>query len=119
MNTTFKLGLDYDETFTADRELWTTFIINAQKRGHEVYLVTYRDDRYDWTDDMNILQGMGVPIICTRGVAKEWYCIHFGPGKIDIWIDDKPERIYKNSDATPEFLKEWRAKHVGSPHPTT
>lgn len=106
---TLKFGLDYDETYTADRDLWYVFIVVAQAAGHKVYLVTYRDDRYDWTSDMTYLQSIGVEIICTRGVAKDWYCLNFGPGKIDIWIDDKPERIFQNSSASPEFLKEWRA----------
>lgn len=105
-----KFGLDYDETYTEDKILWDTFIINAIYRGHEVYLVTYRDKVLDWTPDMDYLKTLGVEIICTGGVAKEWFCLHFGPGKIDIWIDDKPKRIYENSSASPEFLAEWREK---------
>lgn len=115
---TLKFGLDYDETYTADRLLWDIFIAAAQAGGHSVYLVTFRDDRFDWTPDMDYLQSKGVPVLCTRGVAKDFYCLHFGPGKIDIWIDDKPERVYTNSTATPEFLAEWRRNNAQR-NPTT
>lgn len=30
-------GLDFDDTFTADPELWALFIREAQAKGHRVY----------------------------------------------------------------------------------
>lgn len=109
-----KIGVDYDKTFTADPDLWFQFMHNATDRGHKVFIVTYRDDRFDGTELLQEVLDNGFEVLYTRGVAKEFWCAHFGPGKVDIWIDDDPKRIYENSRATPEFLVGWRAG--GSPH---
>lgn len=104
-----KIGLDFDQTYTEDPTLWDQFILNALERGHEVYLVTFRDERFDWCELMtHVMYDINIPVYCTRGVAKDFWCQHFGPGKIDVWIDDQPERVHNNSKMTPEGLEEWR-----------
>lgn len=40
MSITF--GLDYDDTFTADPDLWRQFVSDALRRGHAVVCVTGR-----------------------------------------------------------------------------
>jgi hypothetical protein len=109
-----KIGLDYDDTYTADRDLWNHFIFQAKSKGHEVYLVTFRSRTKDWVEDFATLEAISVPVICTEGVAKDFYCQHFGPGKIDIWIDDSPRRVYENSGMSPEQLVEWRNGNIQS-----
>ena len=105
-----RIALDYDNTFTADPKLWRAFVFMARQSGHEVYIVTARDERYDRTPDLHEVS-KHVPVIWCRGVAKRWWCSHFGPGTFDIWIDDKPEAILYNSTATPSELIDWRATH--------
>lgn len=39
-----KIALDYDETFTADPELWKPFVAHCKARLHEVKFVTARGD---------------------------------------------------------------------------
>lgn len=103
-----KIGLDYDHTYTADPTLWLEFIDIAVALGHEVRIVTARDERYDRTQALVDLEQY-VPVIYCRGVAKKWFLTHFGDGfSPDIWIDDKPESIFKNSDFAPDKLLEWR-----------
>lgn len=105
-----KIAIDYDKTYTADPELWNNFITMCLNMGHTPFICTYRDDRYDKTDDLIFLEQDDVEVVYTRGVAKKWWCEQFGPGNVDIWIDDKPERIFQNSDFPIEQLKAWRAE---------
>ena len=39
------ISLDYDHTFTADPDLWVSFIKAAELRGHRVIMVTWRSGR--------------------------------------------------------------------------
>jgi hypothetical protein len=102
-----KIALDYDLTYSADEVLWHKFINLAQVRGHEVRIVTIRDDRHDRTAQLVALE-KHIPVMYSRGVAKKFYCTHEGWAP-DIFIDDKPETILYNSTTTPEDLAAWRA----------
>lgn len=113
-----KIALDYDMTYSADPDVFDDLIDVFQAAGHEVFLLTYRDKDHDWTPLMTHLEkDMGVPVYCTGGIAKRWYSEHFGPGHIDIWIDDKPEAILQNSGLNPMQLKEWRDQDDGVARP--
>ncbi|RUX60149.1 hypothetical protein [Mesorhizobium sp. M7A.F.Ca.CA.002.12.1.1] len=104
-----KIALDYDQTYSADPYFWQGVIKLAQHAGHEIRIVTARDDRFDRTEPLIHVEQI-VPVIYCRGVAKKWHLTHFGDGFVpDIWIDDKPESITTNSSAPPEGLAEWRA----------
>lgn len=106
-----RIAVDYDNTYTEDPVLWDAFIGQAMNRGHDVYIVTARDDQYDRTPALIAVERTVRPnhVVYCRGIAKRWYCLHFGPGAIDVWIDDRPEAILANSTATPEDLAAWRA----------
>lgn len=103
-----KIALDYDNTYSLDSAFWLAIADYAIYCGHEVRIVTIRDERYDRTEPL-IKVEKTFDVIYTRGVAKRWYCEHFGDGFVpDVWIDDTPESILYNSPATPEALAEWR-----------
>jgi hypothetical protein len=103
-----KIALDYDLTYSAAPELWDHFIHKARDLGHDVRIVTARDERFDRTMPIARL-GEWVPVIYCRGIAKKWFCTHFVADFVpDVWIDDKPESVAGNSTATPEVLVEWR-----------
>lgn len=87
-----KIGLDYDETFTEDRELWTQFVRLAESRGHTVKFVTYRDDRWDNDDILNDAASLGIEVIFTAGRQKANFW------DADVWIDDSPVTIPKAPD---------------------
>lgn len=110
------IALDYDNTYDRDPDYWDAYIRLSEKFGHEFILLTYRDERYDWTHLMDHLKiRMKVPIYCTRGVAKQWWWDQFGDGrKVDVWIDDNPRAILENSKADRAWLEEWRKddKHL-------
>ena len=81
------IALDYDETFTADRELWTNFIILAKGSNHKVTFVTYRFDNGLNADIIEDAYHLGISYVFTGGKQKS-ECF-----KADIWIDDSPITI--------------------------
>lgn len=103
-----KIAFDYDGTISEDFEGWREVMSFMKDRGHEVFVVTFRDERYDSNDDLQFLYEDGYDIYWTRGVAKKWWCEQFGPGKVDVWIDDKPQAILNNSELSVDGLYEWR-----------
>lgn len=117
-----KFALDFDKTYNADYALWDRFIRMATDAGHEVRIVTARDERKDLTPELRMaltvaeFNGAG-PAIFTRGIAKAWYCLHFGEGFVpDVWIDDKPVNILNNSTTSPDDLDAWRANRPEGAH---
>jgi hypothetical protein len=103
------LGLDYDKTYSVDPGFWDTVVELALLAGHDVRIVTIRDERYDRTAPLIELEKR-LPIIWTRGTAKRWFITHFVPDfPVDVWVDDRPETILYNSATTPEDLAAWRA----------
>jgi len=110
-----KIALDYDNTYTLDPGFWSDFVLAAILHGHEVRIVTIRDERHDRTAPLARLE-KEIPVIYTRGVAKKWFLTHFGEGFTpDIWIDDKPETILENSTFSPDGLAQWRAERGEEP----
>lgn len=99
-----KIALDYDETFTADRNLWSMFVGYILKNTiHTVTFVTFRVDHgehmnrsfnKDIEDDAESLR---MEIVYCNGKQKST-CF-----KADIWIDDMPELI-PNTDAMRAML---------------
>lgn len=104
-----RIALDYDLTYSIDPAFWQSFAGLAAMAGHDVRIVTFRDARLDRTTPLIEAEKI-VPVIYTGGIAKRWFCEHFGDGFLpDVWIDDRPESVLGNSTATPDFLVEWRA----------
>jgi hypothetical protein len=82
------IALDYDDTFTEDREGWGLFVNIMKNRGHDISFVTFRDpalmDQIDITTDS---EQLGIPIVYTYHRQKRHVF------KADVWIDDMPEVI--------------------------
>lgn len=107
-----KIALDYDKTYTLDKDFWDEVIYRAEKRGHEIRIVTTRSPKNDYISD-DRLPCQAFPVIYCDGVAKRFHCHWFaddGNGwDPDVWIDDKPQGVDNNSTATKEILEAWRA----------
>lgn len=102
------IALDFDGTWTEDPAGWMGVVELLRARGHDVRIVTIRDERHDRTPPLIALEAV-LPVIYTRGVAKAWFCTHFADGWLpDVWIDDSPKSVFENSPATPEWLATWR-----------
>lgn len=90
------ISIDFDNTYTQDRELWNEFIRLAQSRKHNVYCVTARHaNKSDHLTE--VLESIGKLVgvhncVFTGNLPKRPFCeannIH-----IDVWIDDMPENI--------------------------
>jgi hypothetical protein len=78
-----KIALDYDNTFSADPELWAAFAGAALQRGHDIRIVTSRHPGCP-------VPVQGIPIIYCSFTAKRK---HF---QADVWIDDDPPHIDKD-----------------------
>lgn len=104
------IALDYDKTFSADPAFWREFIRMSRARGHEVRIVTARDERFDCTEELFKLE-RELRVHWCRGVAKRWWMEQFASDwPVSIWIDDKPEAILHNSPMPAPGLATWRTE---------
>lgn len=82
------IGLDYDDTYTADPELWNKFIGLAKARGHKVVCVSCRKESEENRTEMNV----PCALYLTDMAPKKWHMEQNGID-VDVWIDDCPEGV--------------------------
>jgi hypothetical protein len=84
------ISIDYDNTYTADPNLWDNFIKTALSIGHTVICVTARPEVMGQV----VLDSVGqlVPVVFAGGEWKREVALKQGY-KVDVWIDDMPEYI--------------------------
>jgi hypothetical protein len=85
----FTIGIDFDDTYSRDPELWDAFIASAKARGHKVVCVTCRPETLENVQECDI---PGVLTYCTSMSPKEWYMREKGI-EVDVWIDDCPDCV--------------------------
>lgn len=90
------IALDYDGTYTADKELWNVFIHQARLRGHEVIIATMRYEATESAPVIADLEGNVDKIIFTNRKAKK-AAVRVAYKDPDIWIDDNPDWLYEDS----------------------
>lgn len=85
------IAIDYDDTYTADPELWKPFLLHAKARGHSVICVTSRceSDREEVDRDLGKICA---DIVFTAGEQKRPFAHRRGYDP-KVWIDDMPEAI--------------------------
>lgn len=86
------IALDYDDTYTADPDLWDSFIENAVNSGHRVIVVTCRRDTRENRDECRVPDIAWNDHFFTNLSPKRWY-MEDKEISVDIWIDDLPESI--------------------------
>lgn len=101
------IALDYDDTYTADKTMWNQFLRMCWGRKYKVYIVTGRG-KEDTNEDLENILTKVEDVIFTDGAAKKPFCKAMGID-INIWIDDKPERILTPNPWTEEEKEKWRA----------
>ena len=88
------IAIDFDDTLTADVELWRDFIAKAISRGHRVICVTARrdtDDNRETIDGWMAEHGIELTTYYTSLGSKVDHMDRIGL-KVDIWIDDDPRK---------------------------
>ena len=81
------VAIDYDDTYTLDKQLWNHVIKMFIDAGHNVFCVT---KRYEEIAD-DIREDMNIPIVyATRSKLEAVVNANI---RIDVWIDDKPQSI--------------------------
>jgi hypothetical protein len=89
------ISLDYDDTFTRDKSLWSIFAHRAKGHGHDVRFVTFRKSGMNNEDIEYDAKQLSIPILYTAGKRKRQYCYEQG-FMVHVWIDDMPEIIVED-----------------------
>lgn len=87
------IALDFDGTFDRDPKFWRLFVDTSRHFGHEVLIVSCRQDEGENRTAM--MEMTQLPLWrhkLTSGEAKRHYMERTG-WKIDVWIDDEPKNI--------------------------
>jgi len=99
------IGLDYDNTFSADPYCFTLMIRMFQAHGHQVVMVTGRSDEGAYGEEVRQAVGDLISIVFAGGAWKRVAAREAGYN-VDIWIDDNPEYIDKQYLLYTEFKEE-------------
>jgi hypothetical protein len=89
------IAIDYDDTYTLAPCMWDDVIAEMRDKGHEVYLVTWRDGNNDEMRNEVLSDVQSIKyenIHFTNLKAKRKYMEDLGI-YIDVWIDDNPYAI--------------------------
>jgi len=87
--------IDYDDTYSADPEMWSGVIELMRKHGHHIICATMRYPE-EGEEVYYALHSKVDAIIYTGREAKKQYLEHHDY-RPDVWIDDSPEWILNNS----------------------
>jgi hypothetical protein len=88
------IAIDFDDTLTADSQLWLKFIESANALGHRCICITARrqtEENIETIDDWMIMHGVSLPVYFTGLASKVEHAKKIGL-KVNIWIDDDPKR---------------------------
>ena len=84
------IAIDYDDTYTVDPDFWNDVIMLAQRRGHEVVVVTARPDTEEMRCEMRgVFDMWEVVVYCSGDEPKADYARRKGLA-VDVWVDDSP-----------------------------
>lgn len=86
-----KIGIDYDNTFSEDPEMFRKFIDLLQEYGHEAVIVTQRPSTV-WNKDLEEDIQDKIEVVYA---GEGWKChaaVNAGHS-IDVWMDDNPQCV--------------------------
>ena len=92
MTAQLTIGLDFDDTFTADPDFWTKFIELAISFGHTVICISGRRETFDNRRELESALPDGIKVLLSYDQPKADHAREKGY-IVDIWIDDKPGMI--------------------------
>ena len=89
------IAIDFDDTLTADPNLWRNFIATSREIGHCVVCVTARrdtDDNRETIESWMHEHGIYPMFTYYTGLASKVDHMAKIGLKVDIWIDDDPRK---------------------------
>lgn len=88
------IAIDFDQTYTADRDTWDKVLDIFTEAGHTVYCVTCRESWDTGGKERGIarIKKRVAKVFFTDGQAKIEYMEKEGY-HVDIWIDDCPATV--------------------------
>lgn len=89
-------GIDFDDTWTTDPDLFAAFARLATERGHRCVVVTQRAPRF--AQELRAVIGDSIEIVHCAGVTKAEGCRSAGVA-VDVWIDDYPAAVHHEARA--------------------
>lgn len=92
------IGVDWDDTFTADPVLFQHLVELAVSRGHRVWIITWRDE--DWPIE-RVPSGVERVLYC--GLRAKAEVVAETGEEVDVWIDDTPFAILNGCPAALRF----------------
>ena len=89
-----RIGLDFDDTVSADIEGWSAVVCLMKGIGWDVRITTFRHEHgvSDNEDVLSFAKEAGIPVIFTNGKQKRHHTREIG-WVPHIWIDDSPHFI--------------------------
>lgn len=92
MSESLTFALDYDDTFTAEPELWRAWVLLAKARGHRIVCITGRSETESQRYELERAFGPQVEVYFS-GLRPKMECAIANGLKIDVWLDDWPGMI--------------------------
>jgi len=87
------ISIDFDDTWTADPDLWKAFARQAKRRGHTVILATNRAPRRDLMFPVEQAVTPWVDAIVFAGPSPKREAVARRGYDVDVWIDDYPSSV--------------------------
>ena len=84
------IAIDYDGTYSRDKEMWSSVCQSMINIGHKVFCITKRYKQLGEEIRKNILSEIPIIFVETRYKKQTTLKMRL---PIDVWIDDKPESI--------------------------
>lgn len=102
------IGIDFDDTITADPQLFHALIDMARQQGHDIRIVTARSEAYGLQPVFDYAETFApsVPVIHTSGFLKAPYCVKYHDFDVDVWIEDNPHWV----GTTDAEDAEWKSR---------
>ena len=87
----YLVAIDYDDTFTTNKTVWTSVISLLRANNFDVICVSARtDSEYNRGVMSEFLPK--IPLFLTQNSPKREFMLKRG-FSVDIWVDDSPESI--------------------------
>lgn len=85
-------GIDFDQTFSSDPELFHLILDGLLARGHKAVIVTSRFGLRGDVLEIEWVTKKRIPIVFAAGTWKKRAAELHGY-KVDVWMDDNPHHI--------------------------